>query len=1222
MDLSRIYTKTSRGILDGALKTRALGREHGRLFALIDGQASLEDLLAKNSRLSQNHLAAIIDQLVSAGLIRLINEIADVDDLGFSSTIIVSEANTQAFFDAQIAADIKTRLAEVEESLAQDKAREALLQEVTADIAAEAKALKRQETGQPTHLAQHDKASSDKSSSARQTDPTPSDTSKSQSRAELEAHAKALLAESGARAAKQKKSAQEQHDAQIKAREELDRAAREEAKKSAQTASLVVKAVARESKQEKERVSKALAEQERRKLEAKIISEEEAQRNAELDAHFLAIEGTLPALKEAPVVPNTTNQSHLAAELDARVKRRLEARAREEVAATAKAQAEEAARLKVAEAVKRQVEAEAAAAQLEAERKARLEAEQKAQAEAQARAQAAAIAKAQAEEAARLKAAEAAKRQVETEAAAAQLEAEHKARLEAEQNAQAEAQARAQAAAIAKAQTEEAARLKAAEAVKRQVGAEAAAAQLEAARKARLEAEQKAQAEAQARAQAAAIAKAQAEEAARLKAAEAAKRQTEAEAAAAQLEAERKARLEAEQKAQAEAEACAQAAATAKAQAEEAARLKAAEAAKRQVEAEAAAAQLEAERKARLEAEQKAQAEAEARAQAAAAAKAQAEEAARIKAAEDEVKLQAKLEAEAIALVAEAEEAVRQEAAAVKRQMEERQQQEEEARLVHAAAAEQEIEAELQAQAQAEKTAQTLSDERVQMESAVLAREQEQVRAREAANAKARAEMEEALRREQDALAQEKNEEDCLREEAQARALAAAKLANLPLFAQKKRKPLRYNPSWNKSIARAVLGVLLLGVALAHLLPFNFYIPKLERQLSDSLGQRVTVETLRFSAYPAPHLELEGVVIGDKVGARLEKASIFPAITAWFSDVKLMRRVELDSITLSADSLDAFPLWSRQQARAVPFQFERLLVKNGKFKHPLLDGFTFDAEMDVRRGKFVQAKVMSSDQRVTLNFVPQTDALRIDLQAKQLVWPLEPRLTLDSLKLTALSQAGALTISDIEAQLFEGYATGTAQVSWSKGWTYNAELKLLQIAMAPSLARFTREAKVTGTLEAKMRLAGQADALDTLFETSQVQATYRVKNGDYSGIDLVRAIQAPRRGGHIGGKTNFDDLTGFFQYSKGQAQFRQIKLQGGVVSASGNLSISQDKALSGNLLAEFHTPSAKLRSSFVFAGTLETPVLNPFAPRAVSVTEKSESANEAPAATNVTQPAN
>ncbi len=1093
MDLSRIYTKTSRGILDGALKTRALGREHGRLFALIDGKASLEDLIAQNTRLSQNHLAAIIDQLVSAGLIRLINEVADIDDLGFSSTIIVSEANTQAFFDAQIAADIKSRLAEVEESLAQDKAREALLQEVTSDIAAEAEALKRQEAKKP---AQKAKANASQATPASQSDPSTLDPSKAQSRAEVEAHAKAVLAESNARMAKQKKSAQEQHEAQIKAREELDRVAREEAKKKAQTASLEEKAAARESKLENERASKAIADQERCKLEAKIIAEEEAQRNAELDAHFLAIEGASTAQKkDESAPPKALDQSHIAAELDARVKRRLEARAREEAAALAKAQAEEAARIKAAAEAKRQAETEAAAAQLEAERKARLEAEQKAQAEAAARAQAEAAAQAQAEEAARIKAAAEAKRQAEAEAAAAQLEAERKARLEAEQKAQAEAAARAQAEAAAQAQAEEAARVKAAEEAKRQ--AEATAAQFEA--------EQRVQAEAEARTQAESLA---------------------------------------------------------------------------------------------------------------------AEAAAQIYAAEEEVKLQAaaaaKLEAEAIALVAEAEEAVRQEAAAVKRQMGE-QQQEEEARRVRGAA-EQEAEAELQAQA--EKTAQTLADERAQMESAALAREQEQIRAREDANAKARAEMEEALRREHDARAQEQNEEDRLREEAQTRALAAAQSANLSLFAQKKRKPLRYNPSWNKPIAKVVLGVLLLGVALAHLLPFNFYIPKLERQLSDSLGQRVKIETLRFSAYPSPHLELEGVVIGDKVGARMEKARLFPTITAWFSDVKMMRRVELDSFTLSVDSLEAFPLWSRQQAGTVPFQFERLLVKNGKFKHPLLDAFMFDAEMDARRGKFLQAKVISHDQRINLNFVPQADALRIDLQAKQSVWPLDPRLTLESLKLTAISQDGALSISNIEAQLFEGYATGTAKVSWSKGWTYNAELSLLQIAMEPSLARFTRETKVTGTLEAKVRLAGQADTLDTLFGTSQVQATYRVKNGDYSGIDLVRAIQAPRRGGHIGGKTNFSDLSGFFQYSKGRTQLRQIKLQGGVISASGNLEISQDNDLSGNLLAELNTPSARFRSAFIFSGTLETPVLKPFVPRAASATEKSEPANEAPAATNVTQPAN
>ena len=145
MDLSRIYTKTSRGILDGNLKTRVLGREHGRLLVLIDGKSNLGDLLENNSRLSQNRLAAIIDELVQAGFIRLVNAGPEVDDLGFSSTIIVDETNTQAFFDAQAAVEHQLRRAEDQAALALIQEREALLKELSADIAAEALVLKRQD---------------------------------------------------------------------------------------------------------------------------------------------------------------------------------------------------------------------------------------------------------------------------------------------------------------------------------------------------------------------------------------------------------------------------------------------------------------------------------------------------------------------------------------------------------------------------------------------------------------------------------------------------------------------------------------------------------------------------------------------------------------------------------------------------------------------------------------------------------------------------------------------------------------------------------------------------------------------------------------------------------------------------------------------------------------------------------------------------------------------
>ncbi len=1092
MDLSRIYTKTSRGILDGSLKTRLLGREHGRLLALIDGKSTIGDLLEKNSRLSENRLAAIIDELVAAGFIRLLSANTDADDFGFSSTIIVDEANTQAFFEAQAAAESEMRRAEDQETITKVKERDALLKEVTADIAAEAEVLKRQEAQRQERASAEEAAHRERQAK----------------------EAKKSQAEAKARKVEQEAQQRAQSEVQTKARMEAEKKTRQAEKqiKEEQLAAENAKQKAAVA-EEKERLAKEKAVIARRELEAKIQLEEEAQRKAEMETRLHQMEQAKnQAQQEVQTLSKALDEARIAAELENRVKRRLEARAREDAETQAKLDAERKtaaeAQARAEEAARRQVQVEAEA-KLDAERKARIEAEQKAQAEAEARA----------EEAARRQAAEDAQRQAVVEAEA-KLEAERKARIEAEQKAQAEAEARAKA---------------------------------EAEAQALLEAEKKAAAEAQARAE------------------EEARRQAEV-AAEAKLEAERKARIEAEQKAQAEAEARAKAEAEAQAL-REAEKIAAAEAqtraeeeARRQAEAEAEA-KLEAEHKARIEAEQKAQAEAEA--------------------------------------IAAAEAAVRQEAEAVKRQMEEEQRAEEARRASEAA--ERELEAERQARALAESTAQALAAEREQMELAAKSREQERLRAREEANAKALAEMEEAKQRAEEDKQREALEEERLREEAQARAVAAAEAATLPFLAQRKRKPMRFDKRWYKSIAMAAGGLLLLAIAVAHVMSFGFYIPKLEQQLTASLGQRVAIQDIHFSAYPAPHLKLDGVTIGDVAPLQIGKADLFPTFASWFSDAKVMRRVELESVSLSQDNIHGLPVWGQNQARAVPLQFEHLRVKNGRLTHPLLDVFTFDADVDVRRGRFIQAQAKSTDQRITINFLPQGDTLRIELNAVKSLLPVEPRLPFDTLKVVALAQAGSMNLSSIDAQLFDGYVSGTARVDWNKGWNFNADLGLKQIAVEPALAQFTKEMKLSGTLEAKVRLAAHAETLETLFAIPQIQATFRVKNGEFSGIDLVRSIQAQRHEGDVAGKTNFTDLSGYFQFVKGAYQYRQIKLQGGVVSAGGNLEISPEKNLSGNLLAELHTRSAKQRMPFIFTGNMGAPSLK-LAPRA----QRAERAPAAP----------
>lgn len=1045
MDLSRVYTKTSKGILDGNTKSRELTREHGRVLALIDGKSSVSDLLEKNSRLSESHLAAILLELAELGMIRQLNGALAVDDLGFSSTIIVDEANTQAFFEAQAHLERELRRAEDHEARVKQQDRAALLNEVKADIEAEAEAIKRELAESNAREAQ----ASAQALARREAEAKAQDAEKARlAREQAEVFARA----EAARKAKQEAAQRARAEADAHARMEVEKKAREQAEKQA--------LAAEKARLAKEAEDKAKA---RRELEAKIQTEEEAQRRAEMEARMREMEqDKRRAEEEARALAKALDEARLAAELEARVKRRIEARAREDEEAHQRAEAE-------------------ARAKLEEESRLRQEAEARARAEAEAR-----------------RLAEEAKIKAEQDAQA-QLEAERLARTEAEARALAEAEAQRQAEA------------------------------------ARLAAEQRAEEERRAREEAEREARAKAEE-------EAARRQAEAE----------QRRIE---------EAAAQAAEQARLAAEQRA---------------------EEERRAREEAEREARAMAEAAARA--------EEEAQRRA--DEERLRAEAEARA---VAEAEEAVRLEAEAVKRQLEE-QQRAEEARLAREEAARQQEAARAAAEA-AEAASRALAEARERAEAEARARDEARRQAREAAEAAARAEAEEALRRVEEAARREEAEEAHLRAEAQARAMAAAQgEAVFPFLTARKRARIRLDKKLIKPAAYGVLGLLLFALAAIHLLSFNFYIPKLERQLTESIGQRVVVKEIRCSVYPAPHLRLEGLAIGDLADVRVGTARLFPTFSSWFSEEKVMRRVELEAVALSEDSVSALSVWSQYQAQAAPVQFERVIVKDARLANRLLDLFAFDADVKMDHGRFARAQIKSTDQRITIDFTPQGDALAIQLAATRSVLPLEPKIQFDELKITAIARPGSMTLSHIEGQLYGGSLSGNAQVEWRDGWMFRSDLGVRQVAIEPALTLFTRNMQASGALEAKIRLTTKSDALETLFSAPQVQATFRVREGDIAGVDLVRAIQSARSSGNIGGKTHFNELSGYLQLANGRYQYRQLKLLTGMMSANGNLEFSSERNLSGNLLGELRTRATVLRTPFTLGGTLATPTLKVASP--------------------------
>ena len=541
MDWNTVYTKTAKGVLQISNKTLRLHRDFSHLLTLVDGKASIAELLLKSGRLSEAKLYKALDTLTGEGLIKILVTSPDTEfshDVNFSDSIQVSELDTQAFFDAKEEAEarVKQRANAVEnKATVQNTAK-----------AAAAAALARAEAGAKILAEQQAKAKEDAAFKAVLAEKKPRE-AEAQARATQEEEARLLAL------AKARQDARAKEEAVQKANREAAKKTKEEAaEKARQEADAQVRAKA-EAKAREEAEAEA---RRKMRLEARAREEAEAQEKAAIEAKARA-EAAMLAKKEAE--DRALQEIRARESMEAQARQEAEQRARAEAQAKAKAaaldasriEAETKARAEVAalakQATEEKVRQEArardeAAAKAKAELQVRQELEQRAREEAQAKAKAAA------EEKARIEA--------ETKARA---EVAALAKQEAEQRVREEAQANAKAAAIdaARIEAESKARADADEIARQEAGAKSAAEE-----RARLVAEAKANAQAEAKAILEAEAKAQVAEreqakldAASAKAAEKAvaktRKKQEAEAKAAdKAEAQRWAKVRKETRAQ------------------------------------------------------------------------------------------------------------------------------------------------------------------------------------------------------------------------------------------------------------------------------------------------------------------------------------------------------------------------------------------------------------------------------------------------------------------------------------------------------------------------------------------------------------------------------------------------------------------------------------------------------------------------------------------------
>ena len=128
---------------------------------------------------------------------------------------------------------------------------------------------------------------------------------------------------------------------------------------------------------------------------------------------------------------------------------------------------------------------------------------------------------------------------------------------------------------------------------------------------------------------------------------------------------------------------------------------------------------------------------------------------------------------------------------------------------------------------------------------------------------------------------------------------------------------------------------------------------------------------------------------------------------------------------------------------------------------------------------------------------------------------------------------------------------------------------------------------LTGKLQAQTTLRSEFREPGQIADVLTTQTRFTVRDAIVQGIDLQKAVQTV--GLSRGGITNLDTLAGQVNTQGKAVQLTNLVASSGALAATGNVSISPAKALSGRVNVDLSTTKGALGVPLVVGGTVDDP---------------------------------
>lgn len=401
---------------------------------------------------------------------------------------------------------------------------------------------------------------------------------------------------------------------------------------------------------------------------------------------------------------------------------------------------------------------------------------------------------------------------------------------------------------------------------------------------------------------------------------------------------------------------------------------------------------------------------------------------------------------------------------------------------------------------------------------------------------------------------------------------------------------------WLKRILIALL--LVTAAALPFLITLNDYLPQIEKVASDRLKEPVTIENIRLSVWPLPHVMLSGITVGKSHDIKLDRVRVTPDIYSLFQTTRVIKRIEIDTLILTRQGISKIPAWikANNADHAAQVRLESLHLNNVRIHTGKASFGPFDARVNLNsKGEPQDASVTAQDGRLKVFIKSDGDSYQLDASAKSWTSPFGPALVFDELLVKGVATLSEVNLSAVHARLYGGMADGKATLSWKKGWRLNGNFDIERVELQKIVPMLSPKARISGKLSAKPLFSASATSADQLVKALRLKTVFNVQHGVLHGVDIQQAATHLRKQNTAGGETRFDDLSGYLVSEGGSHYFTQLKISSGALYVDGQVNVSPKKELSGRINAQVKMMGASIGVPLNVAGTVAAPLLYPTA---------------------------